>query len=426
MPNRANIKSTLAACCVLLATAGLSNALSQNTLPINTGTRAQAPTHAYVALKPVRDLQIDAKDMELLAERFVQQKKIPGMAMALVQNGRVLSARGYGITSTSKPQAIRADTVFRIASLSKAFASTLTGILVEEKALDWDTPVSMQLPAFKLKDYPASQRLTVSDILSHQVGLGKNTYDRDLESSVPYPLLAERLSNAPLACAPGECYGYQNIAYSLIGDMVFAVTGDFYSHQVEKKVFIPLGMKHATYGRDALMANENWAKPHVFNGNSWSAVVPNENYYHVPPAAGVNASIQDMAVWLNAQLGHRPDVLSPSLLAKIHTPLVNTPGEIRPGWRRERLDHAAYALGWRVFTYRGQKMLFHAGAVRGYGGLIAFLPDQDIGIVVLWNNDRAAPSVFLPTWMDRALGITGKDWLALNDSLDGKTEPDQD
>ncbi len=426
MPNRANFKSIFVACSVLLATAGLSTALSQNIQPINTGTRAQAPIYAVAAKKPVRDLYIDAKDMELQAERFVQQKKIPGMAMALVQNGRILSARGYGVTSTSKPQAIRPDTAFRIASLSKAFASTLTGILVEEKALDWDTPVSMQLPAFKLKDYQASQRLTVSDILSHQVGLGKNTYDRDLESSVPYPVLAERLSNAPLACAPGECYGYQNIAYSLIGDMVFAVTGDFYSHQVEKKIFIPLGMKNATYGRDALMANENWAKPHVFNNNSWKAIIPNENYYHVPPAAGVNASIQDMALWLNAQLGHRPDVLSPALLGKIQTPLVNTPSEIRAGWRRERLDHAAYALGWRVFTYRGQKMLFHAGAVRGYGGLIAFLPEQDVGIVVLWNNDRTAPAAFLATWMDRALGISGKDWLALNDNLDATTQTDQD
>jgi beta-lactamase class C len=426
MPHRANIYSILAACCVLLTTAGLSNALSQNTQSINTGARTQAPVHAFAADKPIRNMQIDAKEMELLAERFVQQKEIPGMAMALVQNGRILSARGYGITSTSKPQAIRPDTVFRLASLSKAFASTLTGILVEEKALEWDTPVSKQLPAFKLKDFQASQRLTVSDILSHQVGLSKNTYDRDLESSVPYPLLAERLSNAPMACEPGDCYGYQNIAYSLIGDMVFAVTGDFYSHQVEKKIFIPLGMKNATYGRDALMANENWAKPHVFNGKSWNAIIPNENYYHVPPAAGVNASIQDMALWLNAQLGHRPDVLSPMLLDKTHTPLVNTPSEIRAGWRRERLDHAAYALGWRVFTYRGEKMLFHAGAVRGYGGLVAFLPEQDVGIVVLWNNDRTAPAAFLPTWMDRALGIPGKDWLGLNESLDGKVESDQD
>ena len=427
MPNRASFPTIFAACSVLLATAGLSTALSIDTKPVSTGAYSRPMPPASLARQPVRDLQIDAKEMEALAEQFVRQKKIPGMAVALVQNGKVLSARGYGVTSTGKPQPIRPDTVFRLASLSKAFAATLTGILVEEQALSWDTPISKQLPAFKLKDFQASQKLTVSDILSHQVGLGKNTYDRDLEGNVPYPLLAERLSNAPMACTPGDCYGYQNIAYSLIGDMVFAVTGDFYSHQVEKKIFIPLGMQHATFGRDALMANASWAKPHVFSGKSWVATVPNENYYHVPPAAGVNASIQDMAIWLNAQLGHNPDVLSPGLLAKIHSPQVNTPGELRAsGWRHERLSKASYALGWRMFTYQGQKMNFHGGAVRGYRGRVAFLPEQDTGIAVLWNSESSSPSAFLPTWMDRALGVPGKDWLGLDDAAGESAEAAQD
>ena len=365
--------------------------------------------------------------METAAEEFVRRKKIPGMAMAIVQNGQVLSARGYGVTDVRSGQKVQADTVFRLASLSKAFAATMTGILVEEKALDWDTPVSKQLPAFKLKDFQASQRLTVSDILSHQVGLAKNTYDRDLEQNIPYPLLAERLSSAPMVCTPGDCYGYQNIAYSLIGDIVFAVTGDFYTHQVEEKIFAPLGMTHATFGREALMAGSNWARPHVHTGKAWMSTVPNENYYHVPPAAGVNASISDMAIWLNAQLGHNPDVLSPELLEKIQTPQVNTPGELRSsGWRNERLNKAAYAMGWRVFDYKGSKLIFHGGAVRGYRSLVAFLPEQDTGIAVLWNSESSAPSAFLPAWMDLALGIEGSDWLGLNDPAGSVPATDQD
>lgn len=421
MTQRRRLPAVFAACAVLLCTAGLPSARSQGQKPVATGNDAPAsaspPSAARSARVPVRDLSSDAKEMEALAETFVARRQIPGMAMALVQDGRILSARGYGVTDVRAPQPIGADTVFRVASLSKAFAATLTGILVEEQALGWDTPVSKQLPAFKLRDFAASQRLTVSDILSHQVGLTKNTYDRDLESSVPYPLLAERLSNAPMACTPGDCYGYQNIAYSLIGDMVFAVTGDFYSHQVEKKIFVPLGMRHATYGRDALMANASWARPHIATGKGWTSTVPNENYYHVPPAAGVNASILDMAQWTNAQLGHYPDVLSPALLEKIQTPQVNTPGELRSsGWRAERLSRAAYALGWRVFTYRGHKLVFHGGAVRGYRAFIAFLPEQDVGIVALWNSESASPSAFLPTWIDRALGIRERDWLEIEGS----------
>lgn len=431
MSNRPSISKIFAACVVLMATASLSTAVSRSTKPVSTGSRASAapisaPLHK-IAKDPVRDLQFDAKEMEALAEQFVRQKKIPGMAMALVQNGKILSVRGYGVTDVKTAQPINTDTVFRLASLSKAFAATLTGILVEEQALSWDTPIAKLLPAFSLRDYAASQRLTVSDILSHQVGLGKNTFDRDLEANAPYPLLAERLSSAPMACSPGECYGYQNIAFSLIGDIVFAVTGDFYSHQVEKNIFIPLGMKHATYGRQALMASASWAKPHVFTGKSWASTIPNDSYYHVPPAAGVNASISDMALWVNAQLGHRPDVLSASLLDKIHTPQINTPGEIRSsGWRHERLSKAAYALGWRVFTYQGRTMVFHAGAVRGYRGIVAFLPDQDVGMVVLWNSESASPSAFLPTWMDRALGLPYTDWLKLNGNSDAISDSSQD
>jgi len=205
------------------------------------------------------------------------------------------------------------------------------------------------------------------------------------------------------------------------------VTGDFYSHQVETKIFVPLGMKNATFGRDALMANASWARPHVFSGKSWVATVPNENYYHVPPAAGVNASIQDVALWMNAQLGHNPDVLSPALLEKIQTPQVNTPGEMRSsGWRHDRLSKASYALGWRVFTYQGRKMVFHGGAVRGYRGLLAFLPEQDTGIAVLWNSESSSPSGFLPSWMDRALGVPDKDWLGLTGPSGESTETAQD
>lgn len=416
MPNRTDISKVFIACTVLMTTAGLSTAVSRKTPPVPTGNPTTISTQPTRPAKPsAPSLQAQAREMEVLAEAFVGRKKIPGMAMAIVQNGQVLSARGYGTTDVRGGQPIRADTVFRLASLSKAFAATMTGILVEEQALEWDTPVSKQLPAFKLKDFQASQKLTVSDILSHQVGLAKNTYDRDLEQNIPYPLLAERLSTAPMACTPGDCYGYQNIAYSLIGDMVFAVTGDFYSHQVEKKIFAPLGMTHATYGREALMVGSNWAKPHVYTGKAWISTIPNENYYHVPPAAGVNASIADMAIWLNAQLGHNPDVLSPVLLEKIHSPQVNTPGELRSsGWRSERLSSAAYALGWRVLTYQGHKMVFHGGAVRGYRGLVAFMPDRDTGLVVLWNSESSAPSTFLPAWFDLALGIEGRDWLGLS------------
>ena len=367
-----------------------------------TATAAKAP-----------DFSAQAKDIERLAEGVVQQSRIPGMAMAIVQDGKVVSARGYGVVDSRNPLPVGPDTVFRIASLSKAFAGTLSAILVSEGAMSWDSPVSNQLPAFALRDVQGAQRLTVREILSHRVGLGYNTYDRDLEANQPYPLLAEKLSQAPMACSPGDCYAYQNIAFSLVGDLVFATTGDFYSHQVEKRLFHPLGMYGATYGRDGLEASPSWARPHVRSGGKWLAVRPKETYYRIPPAAGVNASVNDMAQWLIAQMGHRPDVLSPEVLNEIQTPQVATPGEIRGGgWRRERLKSAYYGLGWRIYDYAGHTLVFHGGAVQGYRAVVAFLPDRDIGVVILWNSESAMPNGLLPTTLDRALALPAREWLA--------------
>jgi len=362
------------------------------------------------------DVTPAARELEKLAQQVIDQKNLPGMAMAIVQDGRVVSMKGYGRTGGPGYSPVGTDTVFRLASLSKAFAATISSELVAEGAMNFDTPIVNQLPAFKLRDYASSNKVTVRDILSHRVGLTHNTYDRDLESNQPYPLLAEKLSSAPMACTPGDCYAYQNIAFSLIGDLVFASTGDFYSHQVEKKIFHPLGMYSSTYGKDALEHSASWARPHVRGRGGWVAIEPNESYYRVPPAAGVNSSIHDMSQWLIAQMGHRPEVLTQSMLDAIHTPQVSTPGEMRgSGWRRERLNHAWYAMGWRVFDYSGHTMLFHGGAVRGYRGLIAFLPNEDVGIVGPGNSETAAPPGLLPSFMDRALGIPTRDWLGVED-----------
>jgi beta-lactamase class C len=227
--------------------------------------------------------------------------------------------------------------------------------------------------------------------------------------------LLYKLRELPMTCAVGDCYAYQNIAYSMIGDVVFATTGDFYQHQVERWLFHPLGMTGATFGRDSLEASASWARPHVRERRSWRMVRPKETYYRVMPAAGVNASLKDMTQWLLAQLGHQPDALPRTVLDTIQSPLVSTPGEaLGSTWRRERVRAAQYALGWRVYDYAGQRLLFHAGAVQGYRGMIAMLPEHDFGIVLLWNNESGVPAGLMPTLLDRYLGIPTRDWLELS------------
>lgn len=381
------------------------------------GTAASAPTAATandapsLAARPLVPA-VNVAEVEAMAQQLVANGRIPGLAVAIVQDGRILSARGYGVTDAHGGTPVDAHTVFRLASLSKSFAGTVTGILVNDGVLRWDSHLVDYVPDFKLSRPGAAEQVTVADLLSHRVGLTRNAYDRDLEANADVRSLTLRMANAPMTCAPGECYAYQNVAFSLIGDIVFAATGQFYSETVARRIFKPLGMHDASYGLEGLEASARWARPHVRGRGGWVPVSPKPNYYRVAPAAGVNASISDMAQWLIAQSGHRPDVLPAPLLATLHTPLVQTPSELRgSGWRRARLGSAGYALGWRVFDYSGHQVVFHGGAVQGYRTAMAMLPDRDLGIAILWNSESALPSGLLPTVLDRALGITGGQWL---------------
>ena len=354
----------------------------------------------------------DVARFEAMAQAVVANQRVPGLAMAIVHKGEVLSARGYGITDVSNAEPVDAHTVFRLASLSKPFAGTVTGLLVAEGSLRWDSHVADFMPALRLARPDAASRLTVADVLSHRVGLGRNTYDRDIERNADYRSLVQRLANAPMTCDVGDCYSYQNVAFSLVGDVVTAASGQFFSEAVTGRIFKPLGMDDASYGLEGIQASPRWAKPHVRAGGGWRSLMPKPTYYRVAPAAGVNASINDMAQWLIAQSGRRPDVLPAPLLATLHQPLVSTPGEMRSsGWRRQRLGDAGYALGWRVYDYAGHRVVFHAGAVQGYRGLMAMMPERDLGIVVLWNGESSLPTGLLPTILDSAIGLAPQQWL---------------
>lgn len=385
------------------------------------GWIAQAQGTGAAPATPPRDLSALVRYVDDLGQQTVQRGKVTGLAIAIISHDRVLLERGYGVTAAGTRENVNAETVFRLASLSKAFAGTVAGLLVQEGALRWDTRVVDPLPNFQLRQAGAAQQVTLRDLLSHRVGLPFHTFDRDLEADQPYPLLAAKLAQAPISCRPGDCYAYQNIAFSLVSDLVFAATGDFFTHQVERRIFHPLEMYNATYGRDALEASGRWARPHVRGARGWVAIRPKENYYRVPPAAGVNASISDLSRWMIAQTGGRPDVLSPTLLQDIQRPMVRTPSEIRgAGWRGTRVRDAHYATGWRVFDYSNHRLVFHAGAVQGYRGMIGMLPDQRFGIALLWNCESAVPIGIMPAALDRLLGFASRDWTGLESAPRGR------
>jgi beta-lactamase class C len=345
-------------------------------------------------------------------ERIFGAYHIPGAAVAIVQNGRVVYVKTLGVGSTKTRNPVNVHTVFRLASVSKTFAAVLAGQAAYAGEINLSAPLSRYLPGFRLK-YDTANRLTVRNVLSHTSGLPHNANDNLLESGVSYPALLTKTQNLGAACPIGRCFGYQNILYSTIGDVLSRQLKHSYPDLLANRIFRPLGMEDASASRWSMLNNRNIAVPHTKGGGGWVAHAITQPYYNVLPAAGVNASITDMSRYLAAVMGHRPDVIPVAVMQELTKPLIRSPKEgATSKWRQTRIKMPMYGMGWRIFQYNGDhKMIFHAGGLSGVRSRLGFLPEKDIGLVMLWNANESHPEVLMPMLFDRLLDLPAVDYL---------------
>ncbi len=343
-----------------------------------------------------------------------------GLAVVVLDGPEIALVRTEGVTSVDTGENVSPDTSFRFASVSKGFASTLVGQLVQEGRLSWEDRVHDAIPRFQLRSGTATQSVTWEHILSQRVGLPDHAYDNFLERGESVGALLDRTARARLECMPGNCYGYQNITYSLSGDVVEQVEGRDWDEVVSERLFDPLAMRTASVGLEGLRESESWARPHTRRRRShrWRAFEPNDNYYRVAAAGGLNGSIMDLAQWVRAQMGYMPHVLSAELREDLHSPRIETPEQVRRmRWMDTRLREAHYALGWRVFDYSGERLVFHAGGVAGYRALVGVLPERNFGFAVLWNSRTGRGWRIMPMILDAYLGYQSEDWLGVEEIL---------
>lgn len=381
---------------------------------------AQAlPLVPFVSPQVVADAQLLRLEANL--QQAMETGDFVGLAVAVVRGGEVTFLRTYGETEVGGGEAVTGDTVFRIASLSKGFASSLVGLAAAEGKLSLDAPVTGFAPDLALPR-GAETSLTLAHLLSHRTGLPPNAYDNLLEAGKLPDVILPEFRKVKLICPAADCYAYQNITYDLAGRALSKAYGEPFAELVEARLFKPLDMKTASYGLEGLTLSASWARPHSRKSQKdptqpafpWTKMEVKAPYYATPAAGGVNASIRDMAQWLKAQLGNAPDVLPRGVLGSIHAPQVSTPSETRrmrgalPG-----LTSSHYAYGWRVYEYAGHTVVAHGGTVDGYGAQIMFLPDQDTGIVVLSNTRSKRLWRIAPMFLDLTLGLPPSDWMDL-------------
>lgn len=332
-------------------------------------------------------------------EEQIDENHIPGVAMAVMTVDQVLSSNTWGVRQLDKPDPIDVQTLFRIASVSKTFAGAVTAQLVGEHKQDWDRPLLESLPQLAIGTGDATKTMTLRHLMSHSTGLMPHAYSNMLDAGVAYDKIQEKFQEIPTVCSPGRCYGYQNVVFSLVSDLVVQSYDASYEAYVQEHIFEPLGMKDSSVGLEGYVDSLNVSAPHQYGRNSWRVASTNAAYYTVAPAAGVNSSLEDMIIWAQANLGAAPQVLSLAMLAEQQTPQVETPrGNYFNRW--PHLDKAWYGLGWRVFDYSGERVIHHGGGVRGFRTELVLVPARNIAMVVLFNAETSVANEVVPQFLD--------------------------
>jgi len=352
--------------------------------------------------------RIDYRILDARIHAMMADPSMQGLAIAVVEDGRLAFVRGYGQTAPVGGDAVGSGTIFRWASLSKTVASTLTARLAGDGMLSLSDPLGKYDTSLRLPGR-AETTLTVEELLSQRTGLPRNAYDGWLEGGRDPKVIRQSFSTVPLQCPPATCHSYQNVAFDTITEVIERATRRTYADLAQQRLFAPLGMTSTTIGLQGLQAGASWARP----SRNGSAMPLSEFYYRVPAAAGVNSNIVDLARWMQAQMGLAPGVLSGSVLSEVQRPCVNTSRPYGNSALGRSLIRPTYGLGMRSFTYRGHRLVGHSGAVTGYRSTMMFDPATKTGVVMLWNSESSLPFRLQPEVFDLAYRQPFTDWLEL-------------
>lgn len=338
------------------------------------------------------------KDIDSIIQDALQQSQVPGMALGVIVEDRIILARGYGLRDLEAKLPVTEETLFPIASSTKAFTAHLLAQLVDEGKISWEDPVIRYLPEFRLYDQRTEQ-VTIRDILAHRTGIPRHDALWVCQDLAKSDILSRLPYLQPMADLRKQ-FEYSNMMYAVAGMVFERVAHQTWEEALAERIFMPLKMKSA---------GANVAQPYVsFDGVV--EAVPFYNFDAVKPGSGIQASVLDMLKWMQEQLQGR--LVSPQSLQEMHSAQISFP----PKYEHPDIFKEGYGLGWFVGRYRGHRMLNHEGHRPGFFSDVALLPELKIGIVLLCNsgNDgRFVISSIRNMLLDHLIGASGTDWMEI-------------
>ena len=351
----------------------------------------------FSALSLAKTFNSFNKEFSTHVAQQLKNYSIPGAAYVIVKDNKIIALETFGYTNKAKSQPVDKNTIFRLASVSKTFASTITTMLAQEQVLNLSDPITKYVPHFSLAKDGAADQIQLKHLLSHSSGLMPNAYDNLLHENWSMDKIIGRFNRIAPICQPEKCYGYQNIMYGLLQPAIEVSQHKSYSTLLEER---------SSVGIEEFTQQKNTAKPHVLRKTTltgktdqqgkklrnyiWRTVKVAPDFYSVAPAAGINSSISDLAQWLIANLGHNPSVLSPTLIKEVTTPRIKTKKDLRRRFWRDYLTDAHYGYGWRIYQLEDTEIIYHSGWVEGFRADIGYSPNSGIGFAILFNAESNA------------------------------------
>lgn len=379
----------------------------------------------------------DGADMEALVARVLEQERVPGAAVGIWHRGEAVVLRGFGVTNVDKPRPVDPQTLFKLASATKAFTTASLALLVEEGELQWDGRVVDYLPGFELGDSWITQEFRVEDLLTHRSGLGPGAGDLMLWPQ-PNHFTREHvlagLKHLPLTRKFRADYAYDNLLYIIAGELIAAVSGLSYEEFVQRRLLAKLGLENCYAGPVPGAARGNLADPHRLEEQGLVVDTPNlagREPIVLAAAGGMHCSAEDMLRWLRTMLagGVTPEgerIFSEESRDHLWRPVTLMPLASARA-ERDAGHFYAYALGWRVQDMHGKRVIHHTGSLSGMYAWVALVPEEDLALVVLMNRSAgAARQALIYGLLKPYLGAEPEDWLAHFQGLyGGAGEPRQ-
>ncbi len=357
----------------------------------------------------------DIRNFDAYAAKAMKDWKVPGMAIAIVRNDSVVFAKGYGVRKLGDPTPVDPHTVFAIGSSTKAFTSAAVAMLVDDGKMKWDVPITTYLPGFQMYDPYAARELTVRDALSHRSGLTRGDFMWYAADYARDEVL-RRVRYLKPSWSFRSNFGYQNIMYLAAGQAAAAAYGRDWDTLIQERIFAPLGMKESSTSVRALPSLPNVAQPYA-QIDSVVTYVPYANIDNIGPAGSINSTVLDMAQWLRLQLGEGKlgdkQVVSSANLGQTRTAQTVMKYELPWSLYFPEAHLMSYGMGWFLNDYKGHIVVHHGGNIDGMSSLVAMLPDEKIGAVILTNmNGSLLPFVMAHRIFDDQLKLPPTDFSA--------------